>query len=84
MIETCNLGSAILNFVEFAAFDKMQSSIQFNSRGTLQLTNGISNDLQKLLKYFNGTTIFTFFTELFVLSRASEVFLARAALYLND
>ena len=26
----------------------------------LQLTKGISNDLKKLLKYFNGTTTFTF------------------------
>ena len=25
----------------------------------LQLISGISNDLKKLLKYFNGTTIFT-------------------------
>ena len=27
----------------------------------LQLTNGISSDLQKLLKYFNGTAVVTFF-----------------------
>ena len=26
----------------------------------LQLIRGISNDLKKLLKYFNGTTTFTF------------------------
>ena len=26
----------------------------------LQLIKGISNDLKKLLKYFNGTTTFTF------------------------
>ena len=26
----------------------------------LQLISGISSDLKKLLKYFNGTTIFTF------------------------
>ena len=30
-----------------------------NESLTLQLINGISNDLQKLLKYFNGTAIFT-------------------------
>ena len=29
--------------------------LSFNS--TLQLINGISSDLQKLLKYFNGTVI---------------------------
>ena len=44
----------------------------------------ISNDLQKLLKYFNGTTIFVSFTELFVLATAFAVSRKRAALYLND
>ena len=33
---------------------------QFKSRVTLQFINGISRVLQKLLKYLNGTTIFTF------------------------
>ena len=28
---------------------------------TLQLISGISNDLQKLLNYFNGTTVLTLF-----------------------
>ena len=37
-----------------------------------------------LFKYFNGTTIFVFFKELFVLLTASAVFPTRAALYLND
>ena len=32
---------------------------QSNEGSTLQLLNGISNDIQKLLKYFNGTAIFT-------------------------
>ena len=36
-----------------------QSLLQFNSRWILQLINGISKDLQKLLKYFIGTAIFT-------------------------
>ena len=49
----------------------------------MQLTNGISNDLQKLLKYFSGTSIFVIFTKLFP-STASDVFSTRAALYLND
>ena len=62
----------------------MQSSIQFNSRWILQLINGISRDLRKLLRQFNGTTIYVFFTELFVLLTASAVFPTRAALYLND
>ena len=46
------------------------------------LINGISNNLQKLLRYFNGTTIFVFFKKLFPPS-ASDVFPARAALYVN-
>ena len=38
-----------------------QFSININESSILQLINGISNDLQKLLKYFNGTAIFTSF-----------------------
>ena len=72
------------NFVEFPALDKMQSSTQFNSRWILELINRISSDLYKLLKYFNGTTNFVFFTELFVLLTVSAVFPTMAALYLND
>ena len=83
-IVTCNLATIIVNFAESPAFDKMQPSIQFNSRWILQLINCISNDLQKLLRYFNGTTTFVFFTELFVLLTLSAVYPARAALYLND
>ena len=49
---------------------------------TLHLINGISNDLQKLLKYFNGTTILVSFTKLLLLA-AFTVFPTRA-LYLND
>ena len=37
----------------------MQLSFHFNESSTLQLINEISNDLQKLLKYFNGTSILT-------------------------
>ena len=45
----------------------------------LQLINDISNDLQKLLKYFNGTAIFTpFFVPLF------SVLPIRFTLYLNE
>ena len=48
------------------------------------MNNGVSNNLQKLLRYFNGTEIFVFFTELFVLLVASAVYPTRAALYLNQ
>ena len=37
----------------------MQFSFHDNESSTLQLINGISNNLQKLLKYFNGMAIFT-------------------------
>ena len=77
------MASVILNFAEVSSLDKMQPSIEFNSRWVLQLINGISNDLQELLKYFNGTTTFILFTKLFS-PAASAVFPTRAALYLND
>ena len=76
------MASVILNFTEVSSLDKMQPSIEFNSRWVLQLINAI-NDLQELLKYFNGTTTFIFFTKLFS-PAASAVFPTRAALYLND
>ena len=83
-IGTCNLVSVIANFAVFLALDKIHSSIQFSSRLTLQLINGISNDLQKLLKYSNGTTIFASLTKICVLATACVVFLERAVLNLND
>ena len=42
----------------------------------MQLINGISSDLQKLLKYFNGKTCFVF-------CKTPAVLPTRAALYLN-
>ena len=81
---TCNLASVILNFADSPALDKMQSSIRFNSRWFLQFLNGIFNDLQKLHRYFNGTTIFVLYTGLFVLLTVSAVFTSKVALYLND
>ena len=65
-METCNLASVISNFPELQALGKIQSAIQFSSKWTLQFINGISNDIQKLLKYFNGTTIFVLITKLFL------------------
>ena len=45
----------------------------------MQLINGISNDFQKLLKYFSSTAIFTpFFVPLFSVSPIP------LALYLNE
>ena len=74
---------SICYFPESPAPDKIQSTIQFNSRWILQLIDGISSDLPKLLKHFIGVTIFVLFTKLFVSLTASAVFPTIAALYLN-
>ena len=42
------------------------NKIRINKSSILQLTNAISNNLQKLLKYISGTTIFTPFFVLLV------------------
>ena len=49
----------ILNVVS-AIVDITQSLLQSNSRRILQSINGISKDLQNLLKYFSGTAIFKY------------------------
>ena len=48
----------------------------------LQLINDISNDLQKLLKYFNGTAIFTPF--FLLLSPSATVLPIILAFYVNE
>ena len=58
-IGTYNFVFVILNVVS-TIVDITQSFIQFNSRWILQLINGISNNLQMLLKYFSVAAIFTF------------------------
>ena len=40
----------------------MQSLCHVNSKSILQLTNGNSNDLKKLLTFFKGTINFTLLT----------------------
>ena len=45
------------------------------------MINGVSNNFQKLLRYFTGTTTFMFFTERFV--SLTTVFAIRAVLYSN-
>ena len=62
------------NQVEFPTkLDNIKFSNHFIESSTLQLINGISNDIQKLHKYFNGTTIF-----------APFLLLIELDLYLND
>ena len=43
------------------AADKTQYFVRLSFNSTLQLINGISSDLQILIKYFNGTEIMAFF-----------------------
>ena len=62
--------------------DITQSILQFNARSILQLINGISKDLQKLLKYFSGTVIFTFLNTL--LPSTAVDFPVKLDFYLKD
>ena len=71
----------ILNVV-LAIVDLTQCLLQFNSRWILQLINYISKELQKLLKYFSGTAIFTFLNTLLP-STAIQSFM-KLDLYLKD
>ena len=55
-----------VTLLALAAVVNTQFLIHFSESSIFQLINGISNDLQKLLKYFSGTAIFTpFFVPLF-------------------
>ena len=71
--------SVIAKVESSATLGSMQFLFRVNESSTLQLINGICNDLQKLLKYFNGTAIFTpFFIPLL------SVLPIRFALFLNE
>ena len=65
-----------------AIVDITQSLLQFHSRLILQLINCISNVLQKLLKYFRGTTIFTSLNTLLLLTAVDSPM--KLNLYLKD
>ena len=64
------------------ALDNIHSSHHPNKNSILQLINGISNDLQKLLKYFNGIAIFT--PSFFLFAPSASVLPIKLDLYLND
>ena len=51
--------SVIAKVESLATLDNIQFLLHVNQSSTLQLINGISNDLLKLFKYFNSTAIFT-------------------------
>ena len=55
-----NFVSLIINTASPAPVDSTHSVFHVKFNLILQLIKGISNDLKKLLKYFNGTTTFTF------------------------
>ena len=63
--------------------DNIQFSYHFNENSILQTINGISNDLQKLFKHFNGTAIFAPSFFLFAALSAS-LLSVKLDLYLND
>ena len=64
------------------AVDETQYFIPLSLNSTLQLTSGISGDLQKLFEYFNGIAIVAFFKILFAPS--ASVFSNNLALLLKD
>ena len=76
------LSESQLSTLSAQAADRIQYFVQLSFNSTLQLLKGILSDLQKLLKYFNGTAIIAFFKISFASS--ASVFCNNLALYLKD
>ena len=75
----------IINIASAAAVDNTHSFFYVKFNLILQLIKDISNDLKKLLKYFNGTTIFTFNLPTLALSGlASSILPNKLTLSLKD
>ena len=75
----------IINTLSSAAVDNTYYFFHVKFNLILQLIKGISNDLKKLLKYFNGTTIFTFNLPTQALSGlAASILPNKLTLYLKD
>ena len=53
--------SALAISLSLPSAEKTQYFVHLSFNSTLQLINGISSDLQKLLKYFNDAAILAFF-----------------------
>ena len=66
----------------FSLPDNTQFSTYINENSTLQLTKSISKDLQKLLKCFNGTAIFSF--SYFSFASSATTLPIRLDLYSNE
>ena len=80
-IISITLASSLILF-SLPATDKTQYFLHLTFNSTQQLINCISSDLQKLLKYFNGTAIAAFFKISFAPS--ATLFPNNLALYLKD
>ena len=75
----------IINTASSAAIDNTHSFFHVKFNLILQLIKENSNDLKKLLKYFNGTTIFTFNLPTRALSgTAAGILPNKLTLYLKD
>ena len=75
----------IINTASAVAVDNTHSFFHVKSNLILQLIKGISNHLKKLLKYFDGTTIFTFNLPTRALSGLAGAILSnKLTLYLKD
>ena len=67
------------------AADRTQHFVHLSSNYTLQLINGISSNLQKLLKHFNGTATVAYFRiPLVLFGLGWPLFPNNLALYLKD
>ena len=73
--------SLIINTALPASVDNTYSFFYVKFNLILQLIKGISNDLKKLLKYFNGTTTFTI---LFAILSANTGLPNKLTLYLKE
>ena len=82
-IGTYIIATFLSNFSSPATVDIIQLLFQYNSRLILQLPKGTSNDHQKLLKCFSGTTSFSSVSFSFAPS-SPAVFIITADLNLND
>ena len=73
--------SLIINTASPASADNTHSFFHVRFNLILQLIKGISSDLKKLLKYFNGTTAFTL---LFAMTPSRTGLPNKLTLYLKE
>ena len=74
----------ILNVETPTTLHITQYFVQLNSRWVLQLINGISNDPQRLPKYFSGTATLLYTPFLYTPLSAAPKVLKKLDLYLKD